>query len=116
MNQPDDVRIKKIIDMASKLLLYIRENHITEERILSDYTIQWTITTPLYNIGEHTYHLSKELKAAHPGVAWSQIAGMRHRLVHQYEDTNWDIISYVIFNELEPYMNQLSGILAKPSS
>lgn len=113
MNQPDSVRLKKIIDMAGKLLGYIRENHITEEQILSDYAVQWTITTPLYNIGEHTYNLSKELKAAHPEVPWSQIAGMRHRLVHQYEDTNWSIISYVIFHELEPYMNQLTGILSE---
>lgn len=99
--------------MASKLLGYIRENHVSEEQILSDYAVQWTITTPLYNIGEHTYNLSKELKAAHPEVPWSQIAGMRHRLVHQYEDTNWSIISYVIFHELEPYMNQLTGILSE---
>lgn len=113
MNQPDSVRLKKIIDMAGKLLGYIRENHITEEQILSDYAVQWTITTPLYNIGEHTYNLSKELKTAHPEVPWSQIAGMRHRLVHQYEDTNWSIISYVIFHELEPYMNQLTGILSE---
>ena len=113
MNQPDSVRLKKIIDMAGKLLGYIRENHISEEQILSDYAVQWTITTPLYNIGEHTYNLSKELKTAHPEVPWSQIAGMRHRLVHQYEDTNWSIISYVIFHELESYMNQLTGILSK---
>ena len=113
MNQPDSVRLKKIIDMAGKLLGYIRENHITEEQILSDYAVQWTITTPLYNIGEHTYNLSKELKAAHSEVPWNQIAGMRHRLVHQYEDTNWSIISYVIFHELEPYMNQLTGILSE---
>ncbi len=113
MNQPDSVRLKKIIDMAGKLLGYIREDHISEEQILSDYAVQWTITTPLYNIGEHTYNLSKELKAAHPEVPWSQIAGMRHRLVHQYEDTNWSIISYVIFHELESYMNQLTGILSK---
>ena len=113
MNQPDSVRLKKIIDMAGKLLGYIRENHISKEQILSDYAVQWTITTPLYNIGEHTYNLSKELKAAHPEVPWSQIAGMRHRLVHQYEDTNWSIISYVIFHELESYMNQLTGILSK---
>lgn len=116
MNQPDSVRLRKIIDMAGKLLDYIRENRITEEDILSSYTVQWTITTPLYNIGEHTYHLSPELKAAHDEVPWSQIAGMRHRLVHQYEDTNWSIISYVVFHELEPYMNQLTDILSTLSS
>lgn len=110
MNQPDEVRIGKIKKTISQLLTYIDEHQITEEQVLNDYTVQWTITTPLYNIGEHTYQLSKELKALWPSVPWSQIAGMRHRLVHQYDDTNWNTIAYVIFNELGSYLKQLDQI------
>lgn len=113
MNQPDEVRIGKIIRTINQLIAYIDEHHITEEQVLNDYATQWTITTPLYNIGEHTYQLSKELKAQWSSVPWSQIAGMRHRLVHQYDDTNWDTISYVIFNELKPYLEQLEQISNK---
>lgn len=36
---------------------------------------------------------------------------MRHRLVHQYDDTNWSIVSLVIFEELERYVKQLEEIL-----
>ena len=66
---------------------------------------------PLYNIGEHTYQLSKDVKTRYPDVPWSQIAGMRHRLVHQYDDTNWSIVSLVVFDELEKYVKQLEEIL-----
>lgn len=111
MMQPNEVRIRKIIETIEKLLTYVAEHEITAEQIQNDYTVQWTITTPLYNIGEHTYQLSKELKDAYPDVPWSQISGMRHRLVHQYDDTNWNIVSYVVFHELHPFADQLKRIM-----
>lgn len=111
MMQPNEVHICKIIETIDKLLVYVADHEITAEQIQNDYTVQWTITTPLYNIGEHTYQLSKELKDAYPDVPWSQISGIRHRLVHQYDDTNWDIVSYVVFNELRPFANQLKSML-----
>lgn len=55
MNEPEKVRLSKIVETADKLLSYIADHHITEEQIQNDYTVQWTVTTPLYNIGEHTY-------------------------------------------------------------
>lgn len=111
MNQSDRQRITKIIETGRRLLDYVREQKITRTDIETSFSVQWTITTPLYNIGEHTYQLSKEMKAKYPDIPWNQIAGMRHRLVHQYDDTNWSIVSLVIFEELEQYVKQLEEIL-----
>ena len=115
MMQSDRQRILKMIETGRKLMEYVARQGITEEDVENSYSVQWTITTPLYNIGEHTYQLSKTLKAKYPDVPWSQIAGMRHRLVHQYEDTNWRIISVVIFEELGKYIDQLEHILPEIS-
>ena len=30
--------------------------------------------------------------------SWIKIAGLRHRLVHHYEDTNWIVICAIIFD------------------
>ncbi len=111
MNQSDRQRVVKIIETGHRLLNYVREQKLTRTDIETCFSVQWTITTPLYNIGEHTYQLSKEMKARYPGIPWNQIAGMRHRLVHQYDDTNWSIVSLVIFEELERYVKQLEEIL-----
>ena len=104
-------RLQRILDMGSKLLAWLAENGITPQQVQENYTIQWTVTTPLLNIGEQTYQLSKEWKAKYPSVPWSQISGVRHRLVHNYEDTNWNIICIVLFEELEPFLDQLEAIL-----
>ena len=60
--------------------------------------------TPLYNIGEHSYYLSDEFKKAHDNIPWAKISGLRHRLVHDYEDTNWSIICNIIFDVLPGFL------------
>ena len=69
------------------------------------------MTTPLYNIGEHVYNLSKDYKEKHKDVQWAMIAGLRHRLVHDYDGTNWNIIVEVVFEELPVFLEQLKGLM-----
>ena len=57
------------------------------EALLTDYALQWLVTTPLYNIGEHVYNLSDEFKEVHSDIPWGMIAGLRHRLVHDYRES-----------------------------
>ena len=45
-------RIQKILEYSQKLRDYIQENEITKERLMQEYSLQWLVTTPLYNIGE----------------------------------------------------------------
>ena len=61
------------------------------------------VTTPLYNIGEQVYQLSNELKQAHTEQPWNMVAGLRHRLVHDYDGINWSIIVEVLFQDMDPF-------------
>lgn len=92
--------INKIYENAVNLHEYIINNNIKREDLLTNVPLQWLVTTPLYNIGEHVYYLSDEYKKAHSEIPWSMISGLRHRLVHNYDGTNWNIIVEVVFEEL----------------
>lgn len=109
----DEQRLQKIFDYATKLCNYINQNDITKEKLLSDYTLQWLVTTPLYNIGEQVYYLSKEYKEQHSDILWSVISGLRHRLVHDYDGTNWNIIADVVIDELPTLVKQINKLIAK---
>lgn len=39
------------------------------------------------------------------------ISGLRHRLVHDYDGTNWNIIADVVFAELPALRNQLEKLI-----
>lgn len=110
MKYSDKQRLDKITEKTEALLNYIRTYQITEEQILSEEPVQWAITTPLYNIGEQAYHLSAEFKCRYPDIPWIKIAGMRHRLVHDYEDTNWLIVSKTVFEVLPDFLKKVRKI------
>ena len=69
MKYSDEQRIAKIVETTDKLIKYISDKSLTREMVLEDETIRWTITTPLYNIGEHAYNLSDEFKQIQAGIA-----------------------------------------------
>ena len=111
MKKSDNERIKKIIDIWSSLQLQIKEHSITKENLHNDEFLQWAVTTPLYNIGEQVYKISDDTKKQYPDIIWSIVAGLRHRLVHDYEGINWSIIVEVIFDEMDDFVNSIKQII-----
>lgn len=110
MKYTDEQRIEKIRSIVDKLLKYVEDNKLTREDIADDETVRWTLTTPLYNIGEHAYNLTADFKKAHSEIPWSKISGLRHRLVHDYDDTNWDIVNDIIFKVIPEFKNQIDKL------
>ncbi|MBR4332074.1 MAG: DUF86 domain-containing protein [Clostridia bacterium] len=111
MKYTDKERIERIVTTARKLLEYLEVNGISKEDVLNQEPLRWTITTPLYNIGEHVYNLTDEFKEAHADIPWAKISGLRHRLVHDYENTNWALICAVLFDELPGFLREIEAII-----
>ena len=111
MKKSDTERIKKIVYTWEALQKQIKEHSITKEQLLNDEFSQWAVTTPLYNIGEQVYKISDEMKREHPEIIWSVVAGLRHRLVHDYEGINWSIIVDVIFDEMNDFVESIKKFL-----
>ncbi|MCC8016130.1 MAG: DUF86 domain-containing protein [Clostridiales bacterium] len=111
MKKSDIERIKKIISTWDSLQYQISERSITKESLLNDEFLQWAVTTPLYNIGEQVYKISDEMKSQHPEIIWSVVAGLRHRLVHDYDGINWSIIVEVIFDEMDDFIQSIKHLL-----
>jgi len=39
------------------------------------------------------------------------VAGLRHRFVHVYDGINWSIVVEVVFEDMEPFVQDLRNIL-----
>ncbi len=50
-------------------------------------------------------------KEAYNEIQWVMIAGLRHRLIHDYDVTNWNIIANVIFEELPVLIVQFGKLV-----
>lgn len=107
----DAYRLERISIVGHQLLQVIKSRSITRDMLICDIETQWLVTTPLYNIGEQTNCLSLAFVESHPEAPWVQIAGLRHRLVHDYEGANWNMIVAVVFDELEPFIECVDALL-----
>ena len=110
MKYSDEQRLEKICSTTQKLLAYLEQAGVTREQVLDLEPVRWTITTPLYNLGEQAYQLSDAFKEAHADIPWSKISGLRHRLVHDYDNTNWGLICSIIFEVLPPFLESVHAI------
>ena len=94
MKKSDIERLKKILIYCDEVIYFVKDMSLNE--FLNDIKTIRAVTMTLVQIGELVYKISDELKNEYPKVPWRQIAGLRHRLVHDYDNTDysavWDIV------------------------
>jgi uncharacterized protein with HEPN domain len=59
---------------------------LTEADFIASALVQSAVIRQLEVIGEAAKRLSPEFRSAHSHVPWRQVAGMRDRLIHGYDD------------------------------
>ena len=106
----DQYRLRRISELGTQLSCVIAERGITRKDLLNDLETQWLVTTPLFNIGEQANRVSRQLVEQHPEIPWAEISGLRHRLAHDYEGTNWTMIAEVVFDELPAFIKQIEEL------
>ena len=61
-------------------------------------------------IGEAVTRLPGSFKVKHPGVPWTQIAGLRNRIVHDYAGVDLEIIWEVVQRSLPELRAQIADL------
>jgi uncharacterized protein with HEPN domain len=65
-------------------------------------------------IGEAADKVAQDLRDRHPQIPWTQIIGMRHRLIHGYDAIDLDVVWQTIQGDLPPLIGQLEQLLRPP--
>lgn len=70
------------------------------QRFLADENLHLACVHLVQVIGEAASRVSGETRARHPGVPWRQVIGMRHRVVHDYLEVDFEIVWKVVSADL----------------
>lgn len=62
-------------------------------------------------IGEAVKQIPEEIKEKYREIPWNQIIGMRNRLIHAYFVIDYEIIWYIVRNEISILEKQVDKIL-----
>lgn len=98
-----------ILEACRRAQSYVAD--MNYEQFLADTKTQDAVMRNLEIIGEATTRLSTKLRANHPEVPWRSMAGVRHRLIHDYFGVNIDIVWQIADQELPVLQTQISQIV-----
>ncbi len=90
MSPEDEVRLTHIVDAARLVETYLEG--VTNEAFLGDPLRQDAVIRRIQIIGEATRHISPETLATMPDFPAKEARGMRHILVHDYEEVNLGLV------------------------
>ena len=101
-----------LLDMlkASRLVIEFKEG-MTKASFLDDKKTRSAIVLQLLILGEATKRLSQELRTQHKTIPWKQIAGMRDKLVHDYDDVDYDEVWRTAEEDMPQLIAQLEPLV-----
>jgi uncharacterized protein with HEPN domain len=86
----DKIYIEHILQSIDRIKAYLSgKDH---QSFSDDFMTQDAVVRQLEIIGEATKRISKDLRNKNPQVPWSDMAGMRDILIHDYIDVDIDIV------------------------
>jgi uncharacterized protein with HEPN domain len=68
--------------------------------------VVWNLTV----LGEAAGYIPTHVEQAYPEIPWPQMRGIRNRIIHGYDQINWNIIWNVVTVELPPLVGALARV------
>ena len=110
MTQHDDrIRLLHMLDHALEAVQMMREH--TRADLDTDRKLNLALVRLLEIIGEAASRVTPEVRNRHPSIPWLDIIGMRNRVVHGYDQVDFDILWDVLELHLSPLITELRRIL-----
>jgi uncharacterized protein with HEPN domain len=109
MSPRDRVYVGHMLDMARKAVG--KTNQLSRHTYDADENLRLALTHLVQIIGEASRHVSRDFIAQHPEIPWTEIVGMRHKVVHDYLGVDEDIVWQVVTEDLPKLVTSLERLL-----
>lgn len=86
-------------------------DNMTEMEFQNDERTQLAIFYEITILGEVVKRLSREFRNQHSNIEWRKIAGMRDRLVHDYDLVKLDLVWEVIKTNIPELLEYITPLL-----
>ena len=107
---PKDLgKLQDIVNWGSEAMEHLGD--LSEDGFARDRKTYVAVLHCVQIVGEAAWSLSDDFKKKHTQVPWPLIAGMRHRLVHDYGRINPARIYSVLKSDLPAFLQTVQGIL-----
>jgi len=109
----DRIRLQHMLDSAREALSLIERR--TKEDIAADRVLTLALIRLMEVVGEAAARVSAAGQECNPRIPWSQIVGLRNRLIHGYDSVDMDILWNILCSDLPFLVSALEPALAPES-
>ncbi len=109
MRKDDSIRLRHMLDAAREAESFAQNK--TRSSLDTDRKLQLALVKCIEVVGEAAAKISNESRENLPQIPWSNIIGMRNRLIHAYFDINLDILWKTVIEDLPPLISELEKIV-----
>jgi len=107
------VRVRHMLDHTREAVEMVKGK--TRADLDADRQLNLALVRLVEVIGEAAARIPDDFRARYPQVPWRQIVGMRHRMIHDYDVIDFDILWAVLRQDLPPLIEQLEAIVREGS-
>ena len=106
----DDSRVRHMLSALERISAMSEKLDSLQLQMYEDVTE--IILFNLMILGEAANNISKEFAELNPDVDWRGVAGVRHKIVHDYADIDFDIIRDILQNDIPDLYQKIKIIAA----
>ncbi|WP_435009347.1 HepT-like ribonuclease domain-containing protein [Tundrisphaera lichenicola] len=112
MSRHDDLTyLKHMRDYAAEAVSFTRDRRRAD--LDTDRMLMLAVCRLLEMMGESACQLPASFRERETEIPWKQIIGVRHRLVHAYDQVDLDIIWNIAIGDLPPLIAALDRVLSE---
>lgn len=113
MKRRDDrVYLRDILDCIAQIESYLAG--VNYESFCQDTMRRDAIVRRIEIIGEAARQLSSNFRDQHSEIPWSDVVGMRNKIIHDYFDVDWQTVWDTAIDDLPPLKDAVTRILEEP--
>jgi uncharacterized protein with HEPN domain len=86
----DNARLRHMLDYAAEAVEMARGH--TRDELNANRQLNLSLTRLLEIIGEAAARVTPETRGSMSEIAWPEIVGLRNRLIHGYDEVDFDIL------------------------
>ncbi len=99
----------EILESIGKIEKYVYA--LSYEEFVKDTKTRDAVIRNLEIIGEAVNQIPKNIQQKYEEIPWSQIVGLRHRLIHGYFVVDDEIVWHIIIDELPELKKKIEKVL-----
>ena len=103
------VRLRHMLDHAREAVSMVRGK--TRADLDTDRQLNLALVRLLEIIGEAAGRISKEDQDRYSNIPWPEIVGLRNRLIHGYDEVDFDILWQIVTRDLSPLIKNLEKLV-----